>query len=141
MLRRTTTLAMVAALVAGLAATPALAGKKKPEPKPPEVQSTEYALAEQAGAVQIGATVARAEKVVAVVGAAGQSHRLNMTPSDGSRTTLWTAQETKGVETCLPVKFVATNAGGTDIYREDSCVFGVPNPLPPTPTLPAIGLG
>ena len=138
---RIATLALVAALGAALTAAPALAGKKKSAPKPPEIRSTEYQLAEQPGVVQIGAAVSRAERVVAVVGAAGTSHRLNLTPSDGNRTTLWTAEETKGLETCLPVKFVATNGGGTDIYREDSCVFGIPDPLPPTPALPFIGLG
>jgi hypothetical protein len=132
---------LAAALCAALVVAPAFAGKKKPKAKPPEVKSTEYALADQPGAVIVGATVARAERVVAVVGTGAASHRLELVPADQNKTTLWTAQETKGLETCLPVKFVATGPGGADIYREDSCVFGLPDPLPPTPSLPFIGLG
>ena len=130
----------VAALCAALFAVPAGA-KKKPKQAPPEIQSTEYAPAADPGAVVIGATVAHADRVIAVVGTAAANHRLELVPADGNKTTLWTAQETKGLETCLPVKFVATSSKGTDIYREDSCVFGLSNPLPPTPQLPAIGLG
>ena len=131
---------MAVALCALVAVAPAGA-KKKPKQTPPEIQSTEYAPADQPGAVVVGATVARAERVIAVIGTGAANHRLELVPADNNKTTLWTAQETKGLETCLPVKFVATSSEGTDIYREDSCVFGVSNPLPPTPTLPAIGLG
>ena len=126
------------ATVALVAAAPAAAKK----PQAPEIRTTEYALADQPGAVLIGATVSRAESVTATVGTGAASHRLQLAPADpGGRTTLWTAQETQGVEACLPVRFVARNAGGTAVERDESCVFGVSDPNPPSFHIPFIGLG
>jgi hypothetical protein len=39
------------------------------------------------------------------------------------------------------VKFAARNAGGVAIERDESCVFAVSDPNPPSFTIPFIGLG
>jgi hypothetical protein len=138
--RKTTWIATAIALCALVLAAPAAAGKKKPK-APPRIQQTEYAAGEQPGEVMIGAIVSRAQRVSAVLGVGAAKHELKMNPADASRTTLWTTAEAQGLESCLPVKFVAVSRRGVDIHREDSCVFGLSDPLPPSFSLPFLGLG
>jgi hypothetical protein len=126
-------LAIIAACCV-LPATPALAAGAG---KPPAIRSTSFSLGEAPGTVSVGAEVSRASEVIATVGTGGIRQRIELAPADpGRRTTLWSAEVLEGVQTCLPVSFVARNRAGNDVRSETTCAFGLVNPRAAVVLLP-----
>ena len=108
---------------------------------PPEIRNTSYAKDETSGAVVVGADVVGASNVIARIGRKGARQRITLSSAERrGRAATWSGEVPEYKEQCAPVTFIAENAAGKREFNEEKvCVFGPPEPEPPSPTLPNFG--